>query len=64
MTPELLTIYAEICAANARIAAMQAENAHRDSLGHGPLYGENAFFDEADKLAQLAISARNAACPI
>ena len=64
MTPELLAIYAEVCATQARIAAMEAENLYRHVNGLALLYGEDAFFAEADRLAQLAISARNAACPI
>ena len=45
MTDEQKTAYviAKVACANSEIAAMQAANQHRLSLGHSIAYGEEAF---------------------
>lgn len=60
MSPQLVGILAAIFAAQARIAGMQAENAHRAACGDSPAYGDEAFGAEADQLDRLSIEARNA----
>lgn len=52
-------IQAMVAAAQARIAGMQALNQHRLSLGQSIAYDEDAFFEEATGLEQLAIDALN-----
>lgn len=58
MSPQLVSILAQISACNARVAAMQAENAHRVSNGWANTYGEDAFNQEAAGLEYLAAAAR------
>lgn len=60
MSPHLVGILAAIFAAQARVAAMQAENAHRAACGNSPAYGEEAFSAEAAHLDMLSVEARNA----
>lgn len=50
---------ATISSANARVAGMQAENAHCALLGETPKHGEEAFASEAAGLEHIAIAARN-----
>lgn len=59
MSPQLVGILAAIFAAQARVAGMQAENAHRVACGNSPSYGEEAFQIEAHHMEVLANEARN-----
>lgn len=59
MNAQLLAIYAEICAANARVEAYKAENAQWAAQGNAPAYREDVFNSEANTLAYLADAARN-----
>ena len=54
MTAELARLIALMHAANARVASMQAENQHRLDCGNSIAYGEDAFNNEAEELADLA----------
>jgi hypothetical protein len=54
MSPQLVGILAQIAASNARVAGMQAENAHRAACGNSPSYGEDAFNHEAQHLDMLS----------
>lgn len=60
MSPHLVALLAAIAAAQARIAGMQAENAHRIACGYSPSYGEDAFNALAADLDRLSVEARNA----
>lgn len=53
-SPKTAHALALIAAAQARIAAMQALNQHRLSLGQSIAYDEEAFYNEATGLEQLA----------
>ena len=53
-SPKTAYALALIAAAQARIAAMQALNQHRLSLGQSIAYDEEAFYNEATGLEQLA----------
>lgn len=53
-SPKTAYALALIAAAQARIAAMQALNQHRLSLGQSIAYDEEAFCNEATGLEQLA----------
>lgn len=57
MNGQLVAILAQISAANARVAAMQAENAVRQHCGHSPAYDESAFMAEAFGLDELSRNA-------
>lgn len=59
MTPETARCFGHMLAAQARVAAMQAENAWRKSCGNAPAYDGDAFFSEANLLEQLAIQVIN-----
>lgn len=59
MSPETARCFALMLAAQARIAGMQAENAHSINCGNGIRYGEDAFAIEAFQLDQLAIQVIN-----
>ena len=59
MNAQLVAIYAEICAANARVEAYKAENTQRAAQGDSPAYREDVFASEAHTLAHLADAARN-----
>lgn len=61
MNANLVSILAQIAASQARVAGMQAENAHRAACGNSPAYGEDAFGHEAQFLDRLAVDALNAA---
>lgn len=54
---KLVSIAAQIFACNARIAAMQAENMHKNMCGDSQLYLEENFWREAEKLEALAAEA-------
>lgn len=58
MSPTLVSIFAQICAANARIAAMQATNAHWALNGSPPAYDESHFQGVAQELEALADAAK------
>lgn len=53
-TPKTAYTLALIAAAQARIAGMQALNQHRLSTGNSIAYDEEAFYNEATGLTQLA----------
>lgn len=59
MSPILVSIMAEVFACNARIIAMQAENAQRAAEGSSPAYREKDFIPEIDLLTTLSMEARN-----
>lgn len=59
MTNEQIRALALIAAAQARIAGMQAKNLERDRDGCSLAYDEQAFFEEANTLEQLAIHVIN-----
>lgn len=58
MTPQLVGIFAAICAANARIEAMKAHDKHREMIGDTQMYAEGAYLAEAALLESLSIEAR------
>lgn len=60
MNAQLVSILAEITAAQARIAGMVAENQQRMVCGQSLAYDGDSFFCEASILDQLSIEARNA----
>lgn len=60
MSPQLVSILAQIAASQARIAGMQANNQHCLAVGSAGLYTEEAFLSEAQHLEFLANEARNA----
>ena len=61
MSPQhLVSILAEIAAAQARIAGMQAANNANKELGLLREYEARFFFAEAENLSHLAIAARGA----
>ena len=53
-SPKTAYALALIAAAQARIAGMQALNQERLSLGHSIAYDDEAFYNEAAGLEQLA----------
>ena len=59
MSPVLVSILAQVAAAQARVAGMQAANQHWVALGQSPAYDEQHFKAEADALEHLAIAARS-----
>lgn len=59
MTNDQLNVYARVCAVNARIAAMQAENTHSMNTTHSIKYGEDAFLLAEFELLNLANEAVN-----
>lgn len=58
-TPRTAHALALITAAQARIAGMQAENLDRQVQGYSLAYGEDAFFQEAGTLEQIAVQVIN-----
>jgi hypothetical protein len=59
VSPYLVGLVAQIAAAQARVAAMHAENLCRTAAGNSPVYGEDAFNAQANALDHLAVAARN-----
>lgn len=59
MNAQLIAIYAEICAANARVEGYKAENTQRAAQGDSPAYREDVFSSEANALSHLADAARD-----
>jgi hypothetical protein len=59
MSPQLVSILAQINASQARVLAMAATNAHWVLIGQSPAYDEQAFRVEADHLEALSNDARN-----
>lgn len=60
MSPQLVSILAQVLASDARVQGMMAENATREGGGNSPAYGQVAFDHEAAHLDMLATDARNA----
>lgn len=52
------SLVVQAMACSARVEGMRAENAHRESCGNGPAYGEEAFNAEAVTLEHLAACLR------
>lgn len=53
-TPETARCLALIAAAQARVAGMQAENAHRLDCGNSIAHGEDSFYAESAFLESIA----------
>ena len=58
-TPQTAHALALIAAAQARIAGMQAANLDRQMQGYSLAYIEEAFFQEAGSLEQIAVEVIN-----
>lgn len=59
MNGHLVSLLACIYAANARVLAMQAENAQRQALGQSMAYTDSDFHYEAQELDKLAAEAKS-----
>ena len=58
MNARLVAILASIAACQARVAGMQASNAHWAAIGNSPAFDQVHFIAEADTLEQLAAEAK------
>jgi hypothetical protein len=58
-TSQTVRALALIIAAQARIAGMQAANLDRQMQGYSLAYSEEAFFQEAGSLEQIAVEVIN-----
>jgi hypothetical protein len=54
MNAQLLYVYGELLAANARVEGMVASNQQRVAEGGSPAYGESYFFAESQHMQDLA----------
>jgi hypothetical protein len=59
MSPDLVSILAQITSEQARIAAMQVANAQIDLIASPPKYSEADFFAAAYILSGLSVDAKN-----
>jgi hypothetical protein len=59
MNEEMLSIFAQISACNAKIAAMQALNSARLQEGMTPGYDEHDFWEEVVVLEKLSCEAKS-----